>query len=102
MGSDTGSDDERPAHTLMLAEFLIDSLPVINRRFAEFHNAVRPLNPRGERLFDVDDPDARIRRNTGQWLADQGYENHPVVEQAQGAITEGHCAVWIDNWCNAP
>lgn len=80
MGSDTGPADERPAHRYTLPAYHIDRFPVTNAEFAEFLNAVGPLNANGERLFDVDDPDARVHRAGTKWTADQGYERHPVVE----------------------
>jgi len=80
MGSDAGPADERPAHRLTLAAFFIDRYPVTNARFAEFLNAVGTRNANGERLFDFDDPDARVHRVGGKWTADRSYENHPVVE----------------------
>ena len=80
MGSNTGPQDERPAHQVTLATFAIDRLPVTNARFAEFLDAVGPANKGGERLFDIDDPDARIHRERGKWIASKGFENHPVVE----------------------
>ncbi|OGQ79122.1 MAG: hypothetical protein A3F90_18435 [Deltaproteobacteria bacterium RIFCSPLOWO2_12_FULL_60_19] len=80
MGSDDGPADERPAHRVELAAFSIDRLPVTNAQFAAFLNGVGPVNSSGERLFDVDDVDARVHRRAGKWAADQGYENHPVVE----------------------
>jgi len=80
MGSDTGPADERPQQLVSLAAYSIDRLPVTNGAFAEFLNAVGPLNAGGERLFDADDPDARIHRIAGRWAADRGFEAHPVVE----------------------
>ena len=80
MGSDAGPADERPAHRLTLAAFFIDRYPVTNARFAEFLNAVGTRNANGERLFDFDDPDARVHRVGGKWTSDRSYENHPVVE----------------------
>ena len=80
MGSDHGPADERPAHRLTLASFFIDRYPVTNARFAEFLNAVGTHNANGERLFDFDDPDARVHRAGEKWTADKGYGNHPVVE----------------------
>lgn len=85
MGSDDGPEDERPRHTVTLAAFQIDVTPVTNAQFAAFLNeryarAVRPINPRGERLFDEDDNDARLRKVDRRWRADTGHENHPVVE----------------------
>lgn len=82
MGSNDGPDDERPAHRVDVAGFEIDRLPVTNARFAEFLNAVGSRNQNGERLFDVDDPDARIHMIGNRWVADGGFENHPVVEVA--------------------
>lgn len=80
MGSDTGPADERPSHRLSLPAFEIDRFPVTNAQFATFLNAIGPTNPAGEALFDSDDPDARIHRRGDQWLADAGFEDHPVVE----------------------
>jgi len=80
MGSDEGPADERPAHRLTLAAFLIDRYPVTNARFAEFLNASGPFNAKGERMFDIDDPDARIHQVRGKWVMDPGFEQHPVVE----------------------
>lgn len=85
MGSDDGPEDERPRHTVTLPTFHIDATPVTNAQFAaflnaRFPNAARPINARGERLFDEDDNDARLRKVAGRWRADPGHENHPVVE----------------------
>lgn len=80
MGSNHGPADERPAHRVTLAAFRIDRLPVTNADFAAFLNSVGPHNASGERLFDVDDPDARVHKRGARWTADQGFENHPVVE----------------------
>jgi formylglycine-generating enzyme required for sulfatase activity len=80
MGRDDGPDDERPAHRVMLEKYFIDRYPVTNEAYAAFLNATGPRNSAGERLYDQDDPDARIHRAGTRWLADKGYEKHPVVE----------------------
>ncbi len=80
MGSDDGPADERPAHRVTLQAFRIDRLPVTNADFAAFLNAVGPINTNGERLFDVEDRDARIHQVGARWKADTGFERHPVVE----------------------
>lgn len=82
MGHHEGPTDERPAHQVNLASFLIDRLAVTNAQFAEFLNAVGSHNKQGERLYDFDDADARIHQQGSRWSADQGYANHPVVEAA--------------------
>ena len=80
MGAAGGPDDERPVHQVHVAAFEIDRLPVTNARFAEFLNAIGTQNKNGERLFDADDPDARIHKIGNRWVTDKGFENHPVVE----------------------
>ena len=80
MGRDDGPADERPAHTVTLPAYAIDRLPVTNEQFARFLEAAGTHNPRGERLYDIDDPDARIHQRNGAWRPDDGYSNHPVVE----------------------
>jgi iron(II)-dependent oxidoreductase len=80
MGSDEGPADERPAHTVELAAFSIDRLPVTNAEFARFLDAAGPRGAHGERFFDDDDEDARIHRHGARWLADPGFETEPAVE----------------------
>jgi len=80
MGREDGPADERPAHRIALPAFRIDRYPVTNAQFADFLDAAGTHNPRGERLFDFDDPDARVHRADGKWTADKGYENHPAIE----------------------
>jgi formylglycine-generating enzyme required for sulfatase activity len=80
MGSDADEADERPAHIVDLPGFYIDRLPVTNAQFARFLDAVGLHGSGGERFFDDDDRDARIRRRGGGWAADSGFENHPAVE----------------------
>lgn len=91
MGSDTGPEDERPAHEVALAAYGIDRFPVTNAGFAEFLNVVGYVNVKGERVFDVGDPDARIRQAGGRWTADRGYEHHPVVEVSWAGARD-YCA----------
>ena len=78
MGSNEGPDDERPAHEVNVAAFSIDRLPVTTAQFAEFLNTVSATP--ASRLYDFDDPDARIHRRGNAWVADAGYEGHPVME----------------------
>src|SRR5689334_12284153 len=91
MGSNDGPADERPAHQFILGEFSIDRLPVTNARFAEFLNALGHTNAKNERLYDHDDPDARIHQVGGKWMADNGYENHPAVEVSWAGARD-YCA----------
>jgi formylglycine-generating enzyme required for sulfatase activity len=80
MGRDHGPQDERPAHRLSLPAYSIDRYPVTNEGYAQFLNVNGPYNARKERLYDHDDPDARIHRVGDRWSADKGHERHPAVE----------------------
>jgi formylglycine-generating enzyme required for sulfatase activity len=83
MGSNQGPADEAPAHEVSVRDYAIDRFPVTNAQFADFLNAV--IKPgSGERLYDFDDPDARIHMRGGRYLADSGYETHPVNEVPWG------------------
>jgi len=81
MGRDHGAADERTAHSVTLAPFLIDRLLVTNAAFARFLNTVGgPVDAGGRRLFDWDDGDARIHQRGGRYRADPGFGDRPVVE----------------------
>ncbi|HEV8341435.1 MAG TPA: SUMF1/EgtB/PvdO family nonheme iron enzyme [Candidatus Binatia bacterium] len=91
MGSNDGPEDERPAHHVSLRAFTFDRTPVTNEQFADFLNAVGVANVRGDKFYDTDDGDARIHRRGGKWVADPGFENHPVVEVSWFGARE-YCA----------
>lgn len=94
MGSDTGPEDERPAHQVTLPAFEIDLFPVTHADFARFLNVAGARTASGERRYDDDDHDARIHRAAGPgalWQADAGYERHPVVE-ASWVGARDYCA----------
>jgi iron(II)-dependent oxidoreductase len=80
MGRDGGLADERPSHRVDLAAFSIDRTPVTNEQAAAFLNARGPAGPKGEAWFQFDDADARVHRKGDRWVADAGYEKHPVLE----------------------
>jgi len=80
MGRDDGAPEEAPLHRMYVRDFWIERHKVTNAEFAAFLNA-RGLRPPGaERRFDEDDRDARVHLRGGRWVADAGFERHPVVE----------------------
>ena len=80
MGRDDGPPEEAPLHRVYVRDFWIERHKVTNAEFAEFLNATG-LRPAGtERRYDEDDADARIHRRAERWVADPGFEGHPVVE----------------------
>ena len=91
MGRDDGPADERPQHTVNLPAFRIDRLSVTNAQLAEFLTAIGTHNKQGERLYDFDDPDARVHQSGGMWLADKGYEKHPANETTWAGARD-YCA----------
>jgi formylglycine-generating enzyme required for sulfatase activity len=93
MGSNTGPEDERPAHIVTLPTFDIDAFPVTNADFAKFLNALGLRNARGEKRYDDDDNDARVHYSNGRWRADVGFEHHPVVEPSWTGARD-YCA-WL-------
>ena len=92
MGRDGGPAEEAPLHRVFVTDFWIERQKVTNAEFAEFLNAQGWVSPEGERRFDHDDEDARVHQvalgppahpKDGQpvrWVADAGFERHPVVE----------------------
>jgi formylglycine-generating enzyme required for sulfatase activity len=60
MGDD-GAPDEAPLHRVYVRDFWIERHKVTNAEFAEFLTARGPRSPQGQRRFDWDDADARIR-----------------------------------------
>ena len=80
MGNDTGPEDEQPAHRVELSAFLISRTPVTNAQIASFLNARGVQSAAGKNYYEAEDSDARIHRRGNQWVADAGFENHPVVE----------------------
>src|SRR5258705_4326246 len=80
MGRDDGPPDEAPRHRVYVRDFWIERHKVTNAEFGLFLNATGLRPPGSERRDDEDDADARIHRARGRWLADPGFERHPVAE----------------------
>ncbi len=111
--------DALPAHPIKIAPFRIDRTEVTNEQFAEYLNAL-PVSPVGTALggdldpenipedhqylllqyleprppypiIQLDDEEARIGMRDGLFVANPGFENHPVAETTwAGAVT--YCA----------
>ena len=80
MGRDDGPPDEAPRHRVYVRDFWIERHKVTNAEFALFLNATGLRPPGSDRRYDEDDTDARIHRSQGLWIADAGFERHPVAE----------------------
>ena len=86
MGRDDGPQEEAPLHRVFVTDFWLEREKVTNAEFAAFLEAEGLMSPEGERRYDADDADARIRRGpaagepAGRWAVAPGFEHHPTVE----------------------
>jgi iron(II)-dependent oxidoreductase len=85
MGRDDGAREEAPLHRVYVRDFWIERHKVTNAEFAAFLNARGIASADAEARYDADDADARIHlrpavEQHAAWVADSGYERHPVVE----------------------
>lgn len=85
MGRDDGAPEEAPLHRVYVRDFWIERHKITNAEFAAFLDARGITSLDGQRRYDADDADARIHLRSAVeqhvgWVADPGYERHPVVE----------------------
>jgi formylglycine-generating enzyme required for sulfatase activity len=85
MGRDDDTREEAPLHRVYVRDFWIERHKVTNAEFATFLNARGIGSADGARRYDQDDADARIHllpaaEQHAAWVADRGFEHHPVVE----------------------
>ena len=82
MGSEDGSDDEKPIHTVSLVPYWIDQTEVTNQMYAEFLNSEGNQSEGGVDWLDSNDEDVLIHLAGNTWVVESGYENHPVIEMS--------------------
>ena len=81
MGNDNSLVDEQPSHKVAVHSFFLDRTEVTNAQLAEYLNKHGHKGPKGERYFDLDDSDARIKRQKdGKYVPFEGHDRMPVVE----------------------
>lgn len=88
-----GSSIERPVHTVTLDAYYIGKYEVTNTQFAVFLNDRGAHSGGGNIWYDINDSDARISLSSGTYSADNGFEDHPVVEVTWYGATE--YTVWL-------
>jgi len=90
MGSNSGSSDEQPVHTVYLESFYIDKYEVTNAKYAAYLKAAltagqiqansSTVTKNGDELLDLDDSHCQISYSSGIFTVESGKDNYPVVE----------------------
>jgi formylglycine-generating enzyme required for sulfatase activity len=65
-----------------LHAYWIDKYEVTNTQYANFLNEMGNQMEGGVTWLDAEDEDVRIHQSGGEWKADSGYGEHPVVEMS--------------------
>jgi len=82
MGSDTGEEDEKPAHKVYLDDYYIDKYEVTVSRYAAFLNAygsdtIKSGEFAGESM--IKNYDGFMQKKGGKWQPVSGMDNNPVT-----------------------
>jgi formylglycine-generating enzyme len=89
MGSNDGSESEKPVHTVYLDAFYMDKYKVTNMQYSNFLNEYGKNTDNAERiLLNIYSGDCFIEKTGNVYKSKVGYENHPVFEVSwYGALT---------------
>jgi formylglycine-generating enzyme required for sulfatase activity len=82
MGSNNGAPDEKPIHTVTVADYYISKTEVTNAQYTEYLNAYGSDKVKsGEIAWHtlINECDWGVKKIGEKWQASPGYENHPVV-----------------------
>lgn len=71
--------DEEPEHMVWLAAYWIDQTEVTNGMYAALLNKAGNKIEWGDPWYDATDPKARLHKDDGVWVVDEGFEDHPVT-----------------------
>ena len=79
MGSNSGSFDEKPVHSVYVDAFYMDKYEVTNAQYAAFLNAKGKHTESGKTWLYIGRGSVRIEYVAGVYRVKGGYENHPVT-----------------------
>ena len=77
MGSEEGSDNEKPVHEVTLSTYAIGKYEVTNQEFCLFLNAVGNQEEGGETWYRIGGY-GKIEKNAERFVVKAGYDRHPV------------------------
>ncbi len=82
MGSDSGENDERPIHQVLLDSFYVDKFEVTNAHYIKFLNEIKKnTDANGNQLLELGDQDVQITQaGEGFELKSPEFADRPVVE----------------------
>ena len=89
MGSNSGTQDESPMHTVHLDNYWIDRYEVTNLQYVSFLNKAFALGEiqidntavfkNEQKLIDLEDPDCQIAYKGNAFTVDSSLENFPII-----------------------
>ena len=82
MGSNSGSSDEKPVHSVYVDAFYMDAYEVTNAQYAEFLNAKGKHAEAGNTWYHIGGHNSRIEYVSRKYQVKGGYENHPVTHMS--------------------
>ena len=79
MGSNSGSANEKPVHSVYVDAFYMDKYEVTNAEYAEFLNAKGKHTEGSIKWYSIGLAYSRIEYVSGEYRVKTGYANHPVA-----------------------
>jgi formylglycine-generating enzyme len=94
MGSEEGSEVEKPIHQVELDAYFIDSTPITNAQFAEFASATgyRTTPERLDRIVHMHEGGSQTPKISWRMFATPDRQNHPVI------YVSWHDAIAYSKW----
>ena len=80
MGSNSGSADEKPVHSVYVDAFYMDKYEVTSTEYAEFLNAMGKHTEGSITWYRIGQDGSRIEYVSGKYRAKAEYANHPVFQ----------------------
>lgn len=80
MGTQKGERNTRPQHQVHLSDYYLSKYEITNAQFCAFLNKKGNQQEGGKAWIDLDDENCAIIKKDGQFVPEEGFANHPVLE----------------------